>query len=73
MPAFFGFILGVIATIFGAYLYDSATGRASNGLAISDQSPMVNWNVVENDWQVFQARVRATADNIEHSLKPHSG
>ena len=35
MRTLLGFILGVILTIAGAYAYDSATGRAPNGLLSS--------------------------------------
>jgi hypothetical protein len=76
VPILLGFILGVIVTIAGAYAYDSQTGRASHGLTVDaagGQAPMVNWDVVNQDWQTFQATVRTKADNLEHSLKQHSG
>jgi hypothetical protein len=69
MPVFLGFILGVVVTICGAYLYDAATGNAGNGMSASNQAPMVNWNVVNNDWQTFESNIRATADNLEHTIK----
>ncbi len=72
MPALFGFILGVVVTILGAYLYDAATGNAGNGMSASNQAPMVNWNVVSNDWQIFEDHVRTTADNIERTIKQHT-
>ena len=53
MPALFGFILGVMVTIAGAYLYDSSTGRAANGMSTTASAPMVNWNVVTDDWHAF--------------------
>jgi hypothetical protein len=73
---FFGFILGVILTIAGAYAYDSSTGRAANGLlstAAGGQAPLVNWNVVSTNWNEFQLSVRTSADNLEKSLKRHTG
>ena len=76
MRTFFGFILGVILTIAGAYAYDSATGRAPNGLlssAAGGQAPLVNWNVVSASWNDFQLSVRTSADNLEKSLKRHTG
>lgn len=76
MPAFVGFILGVLLTIGCAYEYDASTGRVANGLtaASSDgRAPMVNWDVVSGDWQAFQTHVRATADNLEQKLKQHTG
>ena len=75
MPAFFGFILGVILTIGCAYVYDSSTGRTANGLsatAAGGQAPMVNWTIVSDDWQSFQSNVRVKADNLEKSFKQHS-
>jgi hypothetical protein len=68
-----GLVLGVLVTVFGAYAYDSATGKVGNGLSASNQAPLVNWNVAKNDWNVFENNVRATADNIERSIKQHRG
>jgi hypothetical protein len=76
MPVLLGFILGVLVTIAGAYEYDSTTGRAPNGLAASaagGQAPMVNWRVVSDDWQNLQTAVRQKADNLEQTLKRHTG
>jgi hypothetical protein len=76
VPIFLGFILGVIVTIAGAYEYDSTTGRYVNGLSAADaggRAPMVNWGVVSDDWQDLQSNVRATAADIEHTLKKHTG
>jgi len=76
VPVLIGFILGVLATIGGAYEYDASTGRAANGLSATSpegRAPMVNWDIVSGDWQIFQAHVRATADNIEQHLKQHTG
>jgi hypothetical protein len=71
-----GFILGVLVTIAGAYAYDSNTGRAANGLsanAAGDQPPVVNWNVVNDDWQNFQSTVRTKTEGLERALKRHTG
>jgi hypothetical protein len=75
VPALLGFILGVMLTIAAAYGYDSSTGRAANGLSASaagGQAPMVNWNVVSDDWQNFQTTVRIKAENLERKLKERS-
>jgi hypothetical protein len=72
----FGVILGVILTIAGAYAYDSSTGRAANGLsttAAGGNAPLVNWDVVSEDWTVLKTNVRESADNLERSLKRHTG
>jgi hypothetical protein len=71
-----GLILGVILTIAGAYAYDSHTGRAANGLsatAAEGQAPMVNWGVVNDDWQNLQTNMRNKAENLERRLKQHTG
>ena len=73
MPALFGFILGVIVTIAGAYLYDSSTGRAVNGLSATATAPMVNWNVVTDDWHSFATGVQNTTTDLENRLKRHTG
>jgi hypothetical protein len=76
MPVLLGFIVGVAMTILGVYEYDSTTGRAGNGLpasAAGGKAPMVNWDVVNEDWRNFQAGVRSTTDSIERKLKQHTG
>ena len=76
MRLLLGIILGALLTIAGAYAYDSSTGRAANGLtptAASGQAPMVNWDVVSANWDLFKSDVRERADNLERSLKRHTG
>ncbi len=76
MRVLLGIILGVILTIAGAYAYDSSTGRAANGLtttAAGGQAPLVNWDIVSTRWDLFKADVRERADNLERSLKRHTG
>ena len=72
MPVLLGFILGVFVTIFGAYMYDAGTGNAGTGMSVSNQAPMVNWSVVQSDWQIFEEHVRTTADNIGRTIKQHT-
>jgi hypothetical protein len=73
MPTLFGFILGVIVTIAGAYAYDSSTGRAPNGLPPTANAPMVNWNVVDEDWHSFTINVQQTVADLEARFKRHTG
>ncbi len=76
MRALFGFVLGIIVTIGAAYIYDSSTGRAPNGLssaAADGQAPLVNWDVVSAEWTAFQAGVHKSLANLEHSLKRYTG
>lgn len=76
MPVLLGFILGVALTILGVYVFDTSTGRVANGMsatAAGGKAPMVNWDVVTNDWRNFEANVRSTTDDLERKLKQHSG
>jgi hypothetical protein len=71
-----GIILGVILTVAGTYAYDSSTGRASNGLsptAAGGNPPLVNWDVVSEEWAMLKANVRESTDNLEKRLKRHTG
>jgi hypothetical protein len=71
-----GVILGAILTVAGAYLFDSSSGRAPNGLTTTSaggQAPLVNWDVVSNDWNAFTTNVRDSVANLERSLKRHTG
>lgn len=76
MPLLLGVILGAILTIASAYYYDSSTGRAPNGLgptAAAGQAPLVNWDVVSEDWHQIQANLQNMGDNLQKSLKRHTG
>lgn len=72
MPVLFGFILGVIVTIAGAYTYDAQTGRTANGLT-SAAAPVVNWDIVGDHRTNFQADLRAKTEDLEKTLKRHVG
>ena len=41
--------------------------------AAGGKAPMVNWDVVSDDWHNLQSSVRSTTDIIERKLKQHSG
>jgi hypothetical protein len=75
MPVLLGVILGVILTVAGAFAYDTSTGRAQNGLSPSTAAnpPMVNWDVVNDDWQGFKANVRQMGADFERGLKKLTG
>ena len=73
MPAFFGFFLGILVTIGGAYLYDASSGRAVNGLPSTANAPMGNWNVVSDDLHAFTTGVQNTTTDLENRLKRHTG
>jgi hypothetical protein len=76
MPILLGLILGIALTIAGAYEFDSSTGRVPNGLtsaAAGGQAPMVNWNVVSDDWHDLTANLHSKAQDLEKNLKQHTG
>jgi hypothetical protein len=76
MPILLGLILVIALTIAGAYEFDSTTGRVPNGLssaAAGGQAPMVNWNVVSDDWHDLTANLHSKAQDLEKSLKQHTG
>jgi hypothetical protein len=71
-----GFILGIIVTIGGAYEYDASTGRADNGLSAGTtgaQAPLVNWSVVNDDWHNLRTQVHLQTENLEQTIKRHTG
>ena len=57
MRLLFGVILGVLLTIGGAYVYDSAHERATT-TAVAHR-PLVNWDVVAVKWNGLTARARS--------------
>ena len=66
MRVLIGMILGVVLTIGGAYLYDSRTAETTTSSA-SAQRPMVNWDVVSNNWNRLTARARAEWNRLASS------
>ncbi len=61
-----GIIVGVGLTIGGAYIYDS-TVAANSGDSSSNATaarPMVNWDVVDKNWQRATNRVRREWDKL---------
>jgi len=66
MRVLIGIILGVVLTVGGAYLYDSHTTQTATSTA-SAQRPMVNWDVVGNNWNRLTARARAEWNRLASS------
>jgi hypothetical protein len=66
MRLFLGIILGAILTIGGAYLYDAPTSEPSKPAAQTSigQRPMVNWDVVDRNWQSLSLGVRNTWNKL---------
>jgi hypothetical protein len=72
MRVLLGMILGVVLTIGTAFVYDSGTGRAANGLTAASaegHAPMVNWDVVSHDWDGVKLRLRDVAADVERGWK----
>jgi hypothetical protein len=71
MRLLLGIILGIGLTIGGAYLFDSArttdTASTTDGASTTVPAkarPMVNWDVVEANWQRVTSRVRREWDRL---------
>ena len=57
MRLLLGMILGVVLTIGAAYVRDSGTSTDSAGVPAIER-PMVNWDVVGENWRQLSAKVR---------------
>ena len=66
MRLLLGIIFGVFLTVGFAYLYDASTTRPSEPTAkvAVEQRPMVNWDVVNGNWQGWSLSVRNTWHKI---------
>ena len=76
MQIFVRMILGVLITVGAAFVYDSRTVRAANGLTVASaegHAPMVNWDVVSHDWDGMKQRLREVAADIEKGWKRITG
>jgi len=60
MRVLLGIILGVFLTIGFAYVYDASTSRSSETTPRTslEQRPMVNWDVVSENWHGWTLSVR---------------
>ena len=76
MQTLVGIVLGVFLTISAAFLYDSSTGRAANGLTVASadgHAPMVNWDVVSVGWDGVKQRLREVTLDVEKGWKRIAG
>lgn len=55
-----GIVVGILLTVGVAYLSDASISPSTNasGQTARAQRPMVNWDVVDSDWQGFTSGVR---------------
>ena len=52
-------LLGAVLLVAGAYYHDSmATSTVATGPSASENRPMVNWDVVETNWNGLKVRVQ---------------
>jgi hypothetical protein len=76
MRVFLGMILGVLLTFGVAFVYDSGTGRAPNGLTVASaegHAPVVNWDIVSHDMEGVKQRLREVAVDVERGWKRMTG
>jgi hypothetical protein len=76
MQMFMGMVLGVLLTVGAAFVYDSTTGRAANGLTVGSaegHAPMVNWDAASHDWDGMKQRLREVALDVERGWKRITG
>ena len=67
MRLLFGMILGAFLTVGAAFLYDSwATGPSATQTV--EQRPMVNWDVVNENWRVVRQRAREAWTTLSHKV-----
>lgn len=64
MRLLFGIILGIGLTVGGAYLYDSFGGTTDTSPGATASRPMVNWDVVDKNWQRATTRVKREWDRL---------
>ena len=59
-----GMIVGALLLVGFIYLTDASTSGPAATTQTSDQRPMVNWDVVDRNWQNFTHGVRNTWNKI---------
>lgn len=71
MRVLLGMILGAFLTVGAAFIYDSSTATPSTtgttGNTV-EQRPMVNWDVVGENWRVVQQRARDAWTSLAHKI-----
>jgi hypothetical protein len=64
MRVLLGIILGACLTIGGAYLYDSHNALNAANAPAGVQRPMVNWDIVNNNWQHLTEKARSEWNRV---------
>lgn len=75
MRVFLGMILGAMLTVVGAYSYDVLSGKAVTAAdsTLSDERPMVNWDVVSKNWQNLETNLREMATRVQEQWTKRAG
>jgi hypothetical protein len=68
MRGFLGMIVGALLTVAGAYAFDNFQAR---GNAVA--KPMVNWDVVRDNWNGVQASLRDVGNRVHDEWVKRSG
>ena len=74
MRVLFGIILGAALTVSAAFAYDSWAAGSSGSVTTGSQSsviaqrPMVNWDVVGENWRVVRQRAREAWTTLSHKV-----
>jgi hypothetical protein len=71
-----GMIFGVLLTVATAFVYDSITGRAPNGLTIASaegRAHVVNWDVVRHNCDGVKQQLHDAALDLERGWKRIAG
>jgi hypothetical protein len=59
MRVLLGMVLGAALTVAVAYYYDSMnTSTVATGPSATTNRTMVNWDIVETNWNTFKARAQ---------------
>jgi hypothetical protein len=67
MRLLFGMILGAVLTVGAAFFHDT-WGTKPSTAEMAEQRPMVNWDVVGENWRVVRARAREAWTTLSHKV-----
>jgi hypothetical protein len=61
-------ILGAFLTVGAAFTYDTWATGPSAAASTVEQRPMVNWDVVNENWRVVRQRAREAWTTLSHKV-----
>lgn len=71
MRLLLGIVLGAVITVGAAYIYDTRTTgptTTTGSATAAVDRPMVNWDVVGNNWILVQRRAREAWTALSHKV-----